>query len=1113
MQVKLEVESSRVKGVSFHPNRPWVLYSTHTGTVHLHDYEVGVELSRFSVTKDQPVRCVSFHPTQPLFACGTDGHDVIIYNWQRRMRLFTLTGHFDFVRSVEFHPTQPLLISSSDDSAARIWNWQSRCCIAVLDEHTYFVMCARFNTSRNLVATACMDDCVRIFNVNALFQSSMSKDVDASFFSMDNTSTMTSELEEHPDGANFVAWNQLGNKLVSCGEDKTIKIFSMLGDEATLMRTLNAHSGSVTCVNFHWPTGNLVSVSEDGTLCVFDGNSYRQINKHEIAGTRFWCCACHPKDALLVAGHDRGIVLLKFAKERPPYDVQGNSVLWLQEKELHVIDVISKAQDRPIPAHEGARSVAWNTARNLVLVSYVADDGEHCDLVEMGKPSPVVTLEGTSAVWLSRGSAATLSTSKDKLLVSEIGGSSVRSVSIPRCSRIFSATTQRVFLASRTSLILFDVPRSQVISEVKFGDAKLLVFDEQKERICSRNSSSILTAHADLSQFNVFNESCKIKSCCWWGSAVLYTTRNHLKYIVSGNNGVVCSLPRVLYLIKSSGDTAWFVTRDGVLFKREIEMSEVRLKAALSQNKSDDVARRIIAENRPIGFSIMEFAAQNQRFEIAAALAEDPQKRFEMTVRAGDLQAAAAVADEIDDKAIYKQLSQAALEVGRFTLAETALRKAEDFDNLAFLYVLSGETEKLHRLAKQTSSLLHQLWVNDDESISRVLTSVSPTLEVESNALRVELGRSVLSDWPMTRSGMIHTTIESIPEDEDAAAAWLDAQEEEEEQGGAGNWGIDIDDTIDDVDLRKATKQFVPPPRGSFIHQQWTERAQTAGERVAAGNFGEALAFLRETVAVRNVEPLRDLFIETFTGANAAICGFGGLFPVPVSLSSRSGLLPALPNSLDLFEVMVKSMFLFFQKAKFAECRSACLEIIRRVLVATVSTRDKERKVIETLDVARNYCLAVSIEMKRQTEANTTRKIELAVYLTHVRLEAVHLHLVLQLAMKVAIEKKNYLTAKSIITRFLDLSPPIKQAELAQRKLAQVQANATNAVQIDYDDRIAFSICGMSMKPIYRGKASITCPFCGAVYLPQFKGKLCAICEISEIGGAATGLKLVRSFR
>jgi coatomer protein complex subunit alpha (xenin) len=273
MQVRLEVESSRVKGVSFHTNRPWVLYGTRTGTAHLHDYEVGVALSRFVVTKDQPVRCVSFHPTQPLFACGADGRDAIVHSWQRKMRLFTLTGHFDFIRSVEFHPTQPLLISSSDDSTARIWNWQSRCRIAVLEERTCFVMCARFNTSRNLVATACMDDCVRIFNVNALFQSSMSKDVDASFFSMDNNSTMTSELEEHPDGSNFVAWNQLGNKLVSCGEDKTIKIFSMLGDEATLMRTLNTHSGSVTCVNFHWPTGNLVSVSEDGTLCVFDGNS------------------------------------------------------------------------------------------------------------------------------------------------------------------------------------------------------------------------------------------------------------------------------------------------------------------------------------------------------------------------------------------------------------------------------------------------------------------------------------------------------------------------------------------------------------------------------------------------------------------------------------------------------------------------------------------------------------------------------------------------------------------------------------------------------------------------------------------------------------------------
>jgi hypothetical protein len=76
------------------------------------------------------------------------------------------------------------------------------------------------------------------------------------------------------------------------------------------------------------------------------------------------------------------------------------------------------------------------------------------------------------------------------------------------------------------------------------------------------------------------------------------------------------------------------------LFEREIEMSEVQLKADLSQNKSDDVARRIIAENRPVGLSIVEFPVQNQCFEIAVSLAEDPHKRFDMILRTGDLQSA-----------------------------------------------------------------------------------------------------------------------------------------------------------------------------------------------------------------------------------------------------------------------------------------------------------------------------------------------------------------------------------------------------------------------------------------------------------------------------------------
>ena len=41
MLTKFETKSNRVKGLSFHPSRPWVLCSLHNGIVQLWDYRMG----------------------------------------------------------------------------------------------------------------------------------------------------------------------------------------------------------------------------------------------------------------------------------------------------------------------------------------------------------------------------------------------------------------------------------------------------------------------------------------------------------------------------------------------------------------------------------------------------------------------------------------------------------------------------------------------------------------------------------------------------------------------------------------------------------------------------------------------------------------------------------------------------------------------------------------------------------------------------------------------------------------------------------------------------------------------------------------------------------------
>ena len=60
---------------------------------------------------------------------------------------------------------------------------------------------------------------------------------------------------------------------------------------------------------------------------------------------------------------------------------------------------------------------------------------------------------------------------------------------------------------------------------------------------------------------------------------------------------------------------------------------------------------------------------------------------------------------------------------------------------------------------------------------------------------------------------------------------------------------------------------------------------------------------------------------------------------------------------------------------------------------------------------------------------------------------------------------------------------------------------------MDYDPYNPFVTCGGSLTPIYRGSPSISCPFCGTLYLPEYKSSICMSCEIGRVGSSGTGLR------
>lgn len=66
-------------GIAFHPTRPWVLSSLHSGVLQLCDYRMGTVIDKFD-EHDGPVRGVDFHPSQPLFVSGGDDYKIKVRN-------------------------------------------------------------------------------------------------------------------------------------------------------------------------------------------------------------------------------------------------------------------------------------------------------------------------------------------------------------------------------------------------------------------------------------------------------------------------------------------------------------------------------------------------------------------------------------------------------------------------------------------------------------------------------------------------------------------------------------------------------------------------------------------------------------------------------------------------------------------------------------------------------------------------------------------------------------------------------------------------------------------------------------------------------------------------
>jgi coatomer protein complex subunit alpha (xenin) len=347
-----------------------------------------------------------------------------------------------------------------------------------------------------------------------------------------------------------------------------------------------------------------------------------------------------------------------------------------------------------------------------------------------------------------------------------------------------------------------------------------------------------------------------------------------------------------------------------------------------------------------------------------------------------------------------------------------------------------------------------------------------------------------------------------------------------------GAWGDDLDLDLDGADLSpagaasssgKMGAEWTAPVGGTSIPSYWVGNSSVAGDHVAAGSFETAMQLLNRQIGIVNFAPLRANFISAWQAARTAVSTLPSLPSATVFLSRndldaplpRDRALPVVGFTLATLQERVRNLYRAFMEGKFSECKEHLDALFAAIPLVVIPSGAKAElaEVKAILRIALEYKLAVRIMLtaKAHDQEDGVRQMELASYMAHCALEPPHLILALNLAMSVCYKFQNFIHAAGFARRLLEM-PDISSAKNAAlatkaKKVLQLsEQQARNAHKIDYDPAQPFTICAGSLTPIYKGVESIVSPFSGAVYLPRFKGSVCAIDGMSAVGIETLGL-------
>jgi len=778
MLTKFDSKSNRVKGLSFHSKRPWVLASLHNGVVQLWDYRMGTLLDRYE-EHEGPVRGIDFHKSQPLFVSGGDDYKVKVWNYKLRRCLFTLLGHLDYIRTVQFHHEYPWIVSASDDQTIRLWNWQSRNCISVLTGHNHYVMCAQFHPREDYIVSASLDNTVRVWDTSGLRRKTVrgapsddtlnlgSRGLGGGLSNTGNNELFSTSdavlkyvLEGHDRGVNWASFHPTQNLIVSGADDRLVKIWAMRDNKAWEMNSLRGHSNNVSCVIFHPRHELVISNSEDRSIRVWDIQKCQCIQTFKRESDRFWMLCVHPEQNLIAAGHDSGMVVFKLERERPAYAVSVKQLFYIRERYLRRA-ILGTGSDVPLISLRSSRGSGSNnngvtlgtaprtlvvnsfggTNEDAVLIMSNVDGGifELCVISTNGQETESIRGPCLAAVFTARNKYAVLERNR-QIRIRSYGNDPGKVIKSPytNVDMLFPAATPgRLLVRAEDRICLYEPQSRRMVAELTGVAVKYVIWSNDGNMVALLGKHAVVLADRDLTQICSVTETVRVKSGAWDEHGVfIYTTLNHVKYLLplaSGESGIVRTLDAPVYACEARGGNLYVLDRDAKIRALPIDPTEHLFKLALAHRQFDRVLN-IIKSARLCGQAVIAYLHKAGFPEIALLFVEDDLTRFNLALQCRNLDIALKAARSLASEEAWKRLATEALQQGALEIAELAYQNISAVDRLSFLYAVTGNRDKLSKMLQvaqvrnDTQSRFHNaLLLGDATEKVKVLESAGQT--------------------------------------------------------------------------------------------------------------------------------------------------------------------------------------------------------------------------------------------------------------------------------------------------------------------------------------------------------------------------------------------------